>query len=320
MNTPTFTSPTSVLASLGIQIDPSLPSPSSIAEEIDISNELAMDEAKEARILDHISQCGSYFYRPSAANGRKLIAYEVACGYWRRGCERCLQARAEEFRVRFRRCIKEVDGKEFLGIAQLDKRLCAKTIKRMKKLGVRYWRIPTEKGIILIFDSLHFPELNNPELYGTVSNDWVALCQTPKNSRYSGNLGKLEEEEKVGIVVKVPQFKLGMADDGVLDKRVINSAWSLALKNTDGLDPKYDIDEIEESLQIRMDAFEEAIESMGGVVVEKYRIMTRVEEKDFGWSKVISTLDTKCTTESPPGFVEDKFFTHERLKDELWPI
>ncbi|MHA2069359.1 MAG: hypothetical protein ACXABY_33785, partial [Candidatus Thorarchaeota archaeon] len=73
-------------------------------------------------------------------------------------------------------------------------------------------------------------------------------------------------------------------------------------------DPAYDVDEIEDALQERMDRFEEAIVEMGGGIGEKFRIMARVKEENFGWklsSKFLSPLDTIDPEKIPAGFVEE---------------
>jgi hypothetical protein len=278
-------------------------SPESIAEDIDRENETAHEEAKAAKIAEHMATCGQFFYRPDPSNGRRLVAYEVSCGYWRRGCKRCLSIRARDFEARFHRCIKDTNGVEYLGIAQMSKSQSAKLVKKMKRMGVDYWRIPMDEGILLIFDSLHFPDLNNPELHDIDTAGWIDLCQTPKGTRHSGNLGRKEEKEKTGITVKVPQFSIENMEPDNIDR-----AWSLALKNTDDLEPVYEVESIEDALQVRMDSFEDAIISMGGEIGEKYRVMTRVKEDKFGWRKVLSpleTIDPVDINKVPPGFVEE---------------
>lgn len=305
------------LAALIGSIEASPVDPVSMAEDIDRHNELAMDEAKEKRILEEVAQCGSQSWRPDPSNGRKIIPYRISCKRWRR-CPKCLVSRAAEFENRFDHCVEDttIDGVSYLGIVQLDKDQAKEVVKKFNKMDTEYWRHPLESGgVLLFFDSLHFPDLDNPELHDSIN--WTDICQTPKGTRYSGNLGRREKVKKEGLVVKVPQFRFN--ED--LSEQVITAAWRIALKETEKLDPKYEVDAIEECLQLRMDCFEEAIESMKGEVVEKYRVMARVPKENFGWQnsdyEVPSTLETK---EPPPGFVDEKRILFEKLKDEIWPI
>jgi hypothetical protein len=201
----------------------------------------------------------------------------------------------------------------------MSKATATKITKKMRAAGARYWRIPvTSTNVILIFDSLHFQDLDNPELHDTIN--WLEVCVTPPKTRYSGDLGKEDKQPKEGIVVRIPQFRFEDIDMGG-----INTAWSLALKETDELDPAYDVDEIEEALSIRMDTFGNAVIATGGTIVEEYRVRIRVDEGKFGWKdnddeqcqEELCTLDT-IRPNTCPNIPESRREATEKLLAELF--
>lgn len=235
-----------------------------------------------------IAACGSWAYRLNPATG-SFFSYQMDCGVWRE-CHACFSKRVRKFAERLERIKFVVKHPVVLQVTKTEARAI---VRKLDKAD--YWRCPVEEGIILIVNSEeYFSDLALDDI------DLSHLANTPKGTRYSGNLGRIPDDEKDpdSIVVEVPQYIIELPED-VTFQEVIEEAMAL----TKHLDPAFDARELTNACIDRMDAFRDTALDWDGKILYSTMVRIRVSLSEYtSWSIQTKSQEQEPEDESGVGF------------------
>lgn len=263
--------------------DTSGPSPLAEIERIE-------QEEKDERKQERLEFCGTWSQTLNATTGEPY-SFRSRCHYWR-DCSRCFEERVEAFQSRYRACKADTEDGEYLQAAELSDLQAKRLIRRLRKTHSPYWRIPTEDGILILWDNLLDSTSTGTLDHSTI--DWEVLARTPEKTKYTGKLGRIEnkkEKEEGSIVVRVPQVHAIGCDT--------EKAMGAAMDGTSYLTPEFDIDAIGYALWLRMEVFKEKVVEMGGKVLYETTRWSRVSPSIYNRWK-IERVEPLETPEEPP--------------------
>lgn len=250
--------------------DTSGPSPLAEIERIE-------REEKDERKQKRLDFCGVWMHTHNATTGEPF-SYKIRCRYWR-DCNSCFEERVTEFQARYRRCKADTEDGKYLQAAELSNFEARKLIRRLRKTHSLYWRIPTEDGILILWDNLLDSTTTGTLDHSTI--DWEKIAHTPEKKKFTGKLGRIEdkkEKEEGSIVVRVPQVHAIGCD--------VEKAADYAATETSYLTPEFDVDAIGYALWLRTQVFKDRIEEMGGKILYESSRWARVSPSIYNRWKI----------------------------------
>lgn len=243
-------------------------------EELE-SNIVLYDPEKEKAKYERqqrISLCGSPIWMTDPLTA-KMRRYTSSCKMWRE-CPKCFQARVDKFEERYKRAtFQSGDVRVLVLDSEEDARIICRKLRRDDSL---YWRIPTEIGIVILFDGEQTELIGPDEL-----PEFEMLARTLEGKRYTGKLGKemkTEPEEDEGEVLTVTVLKFGKIEG--LDDRAIEMCAEMANKIVNRI-PKFSVADIEYMSGLTMEEFAKNIHAVGGKVLYKERSRVKVSKRAY---------------------------------------
>jgi len=243
-------------------------------------------EKQEARA----AQCGQTFSHFNPETGRPGF-YERKCGMFRL-CDRCLEERANGFRIEMSRAAEQHGWAFFMKVVSPEER---KSFVRQFKRS-EYRCFPLEDGSFLIFyvnrnrspdknleswENLSEEDLRD-ELGGEVAfhlvdvQNWNSIAKTPEGKNVSGNLGKPAISSKDRAVVE----NWAIRSDLTLDQE--RACLEQACKETSDLDP-HTPEEVEAALAVRKDAALRILKEHGAKKIECFSIRESIRISHINW-------------------------------------
>lgn len=253
------------------------------------------DYHRKTERRDH---CGGWFNRHFDPETGRLVRKPYYCDLWRdKFCPECFNKRVDYLRGRAQRAVLDVweDGERHLRLVKIEnKREANKLARKLSKDD--YLRLPTTDGDVFLMDD----ENNDaPEVdYKMVTDlDWERLASTPEKRNVSGNLGKsepLNEDEKVKVKSII------IHSDTTAEQE--RQALAQAAEETADLEPKT-LEEAEEALEKRMEAFVDALMQAGGSILASRVISVQCRISRISWLRYTE----KMTIEDVPDYVAEPF-------------
>jgi len=254
-------------------------------EEEEAQQEL---EKEQRRLELRRANCGRHGVKVSAKNGKwKRVKYR--CGLWRDGfCPKCYAERMANVKDRYIRARARCKEPKAVLVEKGD---AVKLTRKLRDSDIKYERYPTEMGDFVIYDAALYQNDNFKQI-PLDDLDFDAIVSTPEGRRFSGSLGAdlaVSTTDSDGDTISV---KTTVIIAKPAEGHKLSEAWQEALEATKSLNPGFDVNEIQDACNKRINAYRTAILKQGGQVLFTSKAIEIVSSNSLSW-KDDSELDDK---------------------------
>jgi hypothetical protein len=223
-------------------------------------------------ILDDVDKCGTWELVPDHRDGVKFKIIKRACRHYEL-CPRCAADRAWELSEQFKLTYRKLGGMRVIEVSLEDAEQMVRTISEQNKdtsSGLTgnefYSRRPLANGRCMMFIHPNLPFGQPLEPSELDALDWQAIALTPKGSKLSGSLCRVEVKKPIVVTIdddsKTETVHIKSVGCREATREIRHEAWYEAIVETASLNPK-SATAISNALETRIKHYIEALKRRG---------------------------------------------------------